>query len=921
MIGLVKAVFNSTPKSYQAGLKPYREKRWESAVSYFEKAVNEKPDHAPSHFKLGMSWFRRKEYEKAERHIAQAMKLDPSRAEWNEQYEQVLRHLKKIEDKEPLDNERDVYLAALQLAAIKADYEEVFRLVELAEEAVNRLKSYNKDLSKIRRFSCEAALMNGEAARLEISLGQLDTKDSLYHVYLAILKYYQGNSADALAELQMTPNATSKPDIAYVISKILKDVGQKNAAWGILENVLSYSRRTATWLHLANLVDNVSDLASYITLLDRWCKKAPAVRYHRDISRATAKAASSAGNYKLAHKTLHDSIYRHASDVRGGVPGLPVQVQYLQEKGLPQWVMPYALLSPASLLDNRDGRFRQALKALMELANFRDANVIALQETLQWLLREYDNRPPPEMKFCVSKNSKTDIFLKDLKYRSFFSIQHECEESVELKHSNGIEVVLCFLNKASDWVEYSYKGVVYRHTNFDVRRLPREAYDCWVPADLNSYFKESGVSRSLWVEDWVLESTKKTYQNENELISYAYECLLNSIIRENNELENLAQKTLRQLGEVSQSYQKLISNFVTPDAQLMRKDRAEIILYVSGLKDVAYQANMWIPVLERLDRKSAIVIREKEVAEGLLETNLPVYYMKTMRDLELLNNGVVKKILYPANTQKNVHALRFYKLQHYFINHGESDKVVNQSKFLMAYDKLLVAGPLAEFRLRNGDLPIRDNQIVHVGRPQVELNLRQTTAPTTKIKTILYAPTWEGFVEEANYSSVNEFGLSVLQELSKKDDIKVLFKPHPYTGYNKNGRCGFYLEKMKGLCESQSNITLFDSGADINGLMNDADLLITDVSSVLNDFLYTLKPMVLTNPREQDEEVLISLFPSSKATYVLHDPIKINSVLSSVKLNDLRKFPQRVEVCHYSLGDPAESYIKKFNHVVCGDEA
>lgn len=285
-----------------------------------------------------------------------------------------------------------------------------------------------------------------------------------------------------------------------------------------------------------------------------------------------------------------------------------------------------------------------------------------------------------------------------------------------------------------------------------------------------------------------------------------------------------------------------------------------------------------------------------------------------MRDLELLEPVGVRTILYPANTQKNTHLFRFYRLNHFFINHGESDKVVNQSKFLMAYDKLLVAGPMAERRMQEAGLPLRPNQVVHVGRPQVELLLDRVDDWPRVIKNILYAPTWEGFVEEANYSSVNQFGLAMLRILSARKDLHVYFKPHPYTGQNKNGENGRYLIEMISFARTHG-ITVVDSRAPIFDFMNLSDLMITDISSVLNDYLYTWKPMILTNPRGQAHTILHADYPSTPAAYILDNPARISSLLMDIEKHD-QILNIRKDVCVQSLGDIPEGSMAKFDRIV-----
>lgn len=334
----------------------------------------------------------------------------------------------------------------------------------------------------------------------------------------------------------------------------------------------------------------------------------------------------------------------------------------------------------------------------------------------------------------------------------------------------------------------------------------------------------------------------------------------------------------------------------------------EIIVYISGLKNAAYQVNQWIPVLEELDRKVLILAREKRIAYNISDTNIPVMFARTSFDVEACFVKTVKVILYPANPMKNAQALRHYKLKHIFINHGESDKAVNQSKLLMAYDKLFVGGPLAERRLLEAGLPVRPDQVVHVGRPQAEMLLNKIDEPKP-IQTILYAPTWEGFVEDVNYCSVNALGLRILEELLVSGKYKILFKPHPYTG-TRNSEVKSFLNKMFDLCRLHGGENV-SSMVPIYECVNDSDLVITDISSVLNECLVTNKPMIMCNVKGLDENELYEKFPSSRAAYVANDQTQVESLVASISDSD-HLWDIRQEVRKDSLGDLQQDALGKF---------
>lgn len=214
----------------------------------------------------------------------------------------------------------------------------------------------------------------------------------------------------------------------------------------------------------------------------------------------------------------------------------------------------------------------------------------------------------------------------------------------------------------------------------------------------------------------------------------------------------------------------------------MKNDPIDAIFYVSGPIDSGYQINQWIPVAERMNVKSAICVRKYWLLAEINDTSLPVYYAQKAEDIETVKETSGARIfLYPANPTDNATSLRHADIQHYFINHGESDKVVNQSKLLMAYDKLLVAGPMAKNRLESAGLPVREGQVEYVGRPQLEI-FPDSVEESSPIRKVLYAPTWEGFLKEVDYSSVSKFGIRMLEGVLSNPEIEVVFKPHSFTG-------------------------------------------------------------------------------------------------------------------------------------------
>ncbi|WP_081136797.1 CDP-glycerol glycerophosphotransferase family protein [Halomonas sp. BC2] len=906
------------PPSYTAGLTPYRTKQWQAAQQKFEQAIRERPGHAPSHFKLGMCLFRQAMYPQAHECISKALLLAPNEVQWQAQLQQVQRYLigrnKQSNAAEPTVKDSQSLLAVIQYALLNAEYQKANELGHWVIDLLAGAVQHRATVKKVRYLLCEAALMKGDGSALQ-AVAMLDEKDVARYIYTAIECQYRGDAHKALNTLQLAGSLVTPPDTAYWQATMLAASGDSRSAWELLENITLTSRRAATWQYLSELVSSPADLQRYLLLLEQWCAKSPTARHHRDVATATAQAALAGGNGILARKVLHDSIEFHQKRKGGPASVLPSALKNSQEPGAPRWIQPFAALPPQAIQQTNTARAHQALAAVMQVAQANGNMPILLQDTLQWAMGEYRHKAPETLVLGIIESENVKQLQAALHQHPCLLLRRNSKQGSDYAHANGVEISLVIISAKEGKHTYQYQHASYTHA--ELTPVAHQAGDVsvFIPTNLSNYFEESGLSQNEPVVSWLMEASNKSIENQDAYITLAYQAWLCALVYESSELEGIAIRQLRELGEHKQPYQRQLSNYTIPSVSTIKKDGVQIVLYVSGLEKVGYQANMWIPVLEKLSQPAAIVIREKRIAEELIQTRLPIYFMQSMRDVENLEEADVKVVLYPANTQKNIHTLRFHRMQHYFINHGESDKVVNQSKFLMAYDKLLVAGPLAERRLKEADLPLRDGQVVHVGRPQVELLLQQVNQPTTNIQTILYAPTWEGFVEEANYASVSEFGYEMLQQLAKNKALKVLFKPHPYTGYNKSGQCGYYLEKMIALCGQHNNLEYIETSQGIHRYMNQSDMLITDISSVLNEYLYTQKPIVLCNVQGHSQTALEQQFPSSKAAYLLDGGLDVTAVLEEIVRGD-EKYEARKLTCDDSLGRFSESYMQRFDNVV-----
>jgi tetratricopeptide (TPR) repeat protein len=907
----------STPKDYLAGLFYYRASSWDIALHFFQRSIEKKPAHADSHFKLGMCHHHKRNYEQAELSIAHAMSLSPEKIGWQKQLDQSLKAQGKSVQK-PLVASGDRLIVLLQLLLLRGDY---VQFQSVLKELENCLGDTPLGLdTQLIALKCEAAIMMGTFDELDVLLPILGDSCKIDY-YRAIKSCWEGESSKALSFLRSVLSANpQKVEIYFAAIEIAILTGETEIGFSVADELLTKKRSARSWYHLSRLVSSASTLQRYLTLLNKWAKSAKNSQHHLDIASVTALACLRGGDGFMARRVLHDSIFYHLNRKGYLASVRPRVLTFSQQEHLPTWLDGFDQLPYDTAIKPMQRSFQSLVDSSCHLAEC-DLETFLIHDTLVWALDGFLPEKAPltldlGVMECPSLEGLEDKIHKNSKF--WLHPMEPGSSAILIKHSNGMLIRLFVHNVESSETYHDHAGVRWQSKLFSLRELSHGTEAFLVPADTTSYLSAfySG-ERCPDSFDWVMQSVNRTVIDEDRLVCYAYEVMLQAKINKLDQLDAVARRCLIDLGEDKADYQEvLVGQYVIPDLAMIQKDGPQIVLYVSGMENVAYQANMWIPVLEKLDLRAAIVIRERKIASGLISTTLPVYLLRMSRDLELLEMGGVKTILYPGNPMKNVQALRFHRLNHCFINHGESDKVVNQSKFLMAYDKLLVAGPLAEKRLRNAQLPLRDDQVVYVGRPQVELSLQRVVQQTTSIKTVLYAPTWEGFVEDANYSSVSSFGFSMLQELAKWKGLHVLVKLHPYTGYNKSGETARYLGKVKSFVAEQTNMSMVPLGDTIHPYMNRSDALIVDISSVLNDYLYTLKPIILTNPCGESQDSLLENYPSSEAAYLLDQGRDVGDLIERVIIDD-SLFETRQKVCCESLGDFPEGPMARFNKIVC----
>lgn len=367
--------------------------------------------------------------------------------------------------------------------------------------------------------------------------------------------------------------------------------------------------------------------------------------------------------------------------------------------------------------------------------------------------------------------------------------------------------------------------------------------------------------------------------------------------------------------------QKRATGFTAPLRQIQEfldDYQPDVIVHLSGPDAAGYQINTWLESLEALDRRVFIVLRDHPLFTRMASTTIPTLELKDPGELLMLDFSSARIALFPSNTGNNIHLLRLPTLMSAFIGHGDSDKSASNNPFSRAYDELWVAGEAGADRYRRSKLGVHEDQYRYVGRPQVHGIAREPRLGEETVPTVLYAPTWEGVNHDQEYSSVSAVGVKVVEALlAAQPPVRVVFKAHPFTG-QRDAKYRAVLTRIAGLLDDASTRTGVDhrvvKGGSINEWFNRATALITDISSVVSDFLASEKPYAVFNHTDHDDATFRAEYPSTGAgTTIGRDGRGIAEFIDVVtqKVPDAQS-GARAKLATYLLGPPEQRTLEAF---------
>lgn len=287
----------------------------------------------------------------------------------------------------------------------------------------------------------------------------------------------------------------------------------------------------------------------------------------------------------------------------------------------------------------------------------------------------------------------------------------------------------------------------------------------------------------------------------------------------------------------------------------------------------AYQAAMWLPYLERIGTPYFVLVRTMaNFHEVSKMTTAPVILRSGLEDLDRVITPSLRAVFYANTAVRNSHMIRFPHLVHIQLNHGDSDKIASVSPTFRQYDRNFVAGQAAIDRFATHGVAVLPDQFEIVGRPQLE-DVRPPRAPIGSLEqpVVLYSPTWSGFYDDSDYSSLSA-GPDIVRTLLDTS-CSVLFRPHPYADRHPGNTraCAEIIAMLEADARATGRPHVFGARAEsemtVVDCFNASDAMISDVSSLSSDYLMSGKPFAMAAVSAHGE-AFTQGFPLSRAAYV-----------------------------------------------------
>lgn len=312
---------------------------------------------------------------------------------------------------------------------------------------------------------------------------------------------------------------------------------------------------------------------------------------------------------------------------------------------------------------------------------------------------------------------------------------------------------------------------------------------------------------------------------------------------------------------------------------------------------VGVHIGMWSPWIDQTGIDWVIVAR----TPGLFRELAAMYPSTPIVQGQI--PASVTAAFYSHGAKSNTEFIAQSDATHVFLGHGDSDKPLSASDRVLDYDLIAVAGQAAIDRFAAAGITVPPEKIRVIGRPQTEGIATRSKKRAGKKPTVLYAPTWRHADDTLNVSS-----LAVADQIVKallKRGCTVIFRRH-FAGQN-HVEAEAMITKVNAMLKAAGPQHSWGTEAMQQPLIeafNSADIMISDVSGIVVDFMASDKPLVMYAAQYSDPEAFRASHPSAEAAYVIdRDLTRLDAALTDA-LGPDSLAPRRKQQADRYLGGP-----------------
>ncbi len=345
-----------------------------------------------------------------------------------------------------------------------------------------------------------------------------------------------------------------------------------------------------------------------------------------------------------------------------------------------------------------------------------------------------------------------------------------------------------------------------------------------------------------------------------------------------------------------------------------KSDSSFAVLF-DGSVTALYQLKLWLPVFEQVGKPFDVLLRNPALVEPVRKlTKAKVHLFDKFETIP--NNKNLKLIFYVNNSPYNSDAAKFPGITHVQLMHGDSEKTASFNPVTGMFTKVWVSGQAAVDRYERNGVLIHPKKFVLVGRPQLE-GIKQSSAKAPKRKTVLIAPTWGGSADGEVYTSL-ALAPSYARDLIRLGH-RVVFRPHPFSHRDPADR--LIIEQVWSLLEADGKDHLYGPAAEaqltVTECINLCDVMISDLSGIVSDWLYSLKPFLLVSMDESAAK-FTKRYPIAEGATVLTQTDGLSEELlnDNAKLAAKRKQVRSYYIAGADSGKPSQLFMKATNAIL-----